>query len=62
MTSGGSRLGSGRKAADPKTKRVQFSVCLAPDTVRRIRALRAKGVKIGPLVDYFFSRYCEDEE
>lgn len=57
MTSGGKRLGSGRKPFPPEEKRVRLCLTVAPETKRAIEQLKADGVKVGVLIDDLIGAY-----
>ena len=51
-TRGGSRPGSGRKSVNPKVKRVQTTISVAPETRDKIRFLaKKKNIRIGRIID-----------
>lgn len=62
MARGGSRPGSGRPIATPDKKRVQVSISVSPETHRMLQEMRAKGIKVGQVVDEMISQYFEFED
>lgn len=58
---GGSRPGAGRKSASIDKKRVQVSISVSPQTKRMIDELRARGLKVGQVVDELIRQYFEQE-
>lgn len=60
MPSGGKRDGSGRPSINREDKRVQISISVSPDTMRRVQELREQGVKVGQVVDELIRDYFEN--
>lgn len=61
MPSGGRRDGSGRPVVHQDKKRVQISISVSPDTMRRIKDMRERGVKVGQVVDELILQYFENK-
>lgn len=52
MPSGGKRAGSGRKPAEPGSKRVQMMITIAPETREKLtEAAKRCGVSVGRIID-----------
>lgn len=51
MPSGGRRDGAGRKPTPPENKRVTVTVKVAPETRKKLDELKARGCKIGRIID-----------
>lgn len=51
MASGGARTGAGRKAKAQEEKRVTVTVKVAPETRIKLDEIKARGYKIGRLLD-----------
>ena len=52
MASGGKRPGAGRPTLEnPKDKKVQICVTIAPQTLINIHELRKDGIKVGKILD-----------
>lgn len=60
MPSGGKRQGSGRPQVKEEKKRVQISISVSPETLKRINELRGEKIKVGQLVDDLIRQYFED--
>ncbi len=56
---GGVRPGSGRHRKAEDGARVNFTAMIAPETRRRITALRAQGVGIGEALDGFIAQLAK---
>lgn len=60
MTSGGKRIGAGRKEKDPRHRRVQMMITIHPATRESLKAqARTQGITPGRLIDQMFNN---DEE
>lgn len=53
---GGTRTGAGRPVVRSAEKRVSVTMSVAPETEKKIKELRKKGIKIGKIVDDMIER------
>lgn len=58
-TRGGARPGSGRKSISQERKRVQITISISPETKARIDTMRAKGIKVGVVLDDLIRQYFD---
>lgn len=63
MASGGKRPGAGRKAIDPRDKKVQVSISVSRDCRDSMRELKAKGYDINEHIEHCITaHYLRDFE
>lgn len=55
MASGGKRPGAGRKAIDPRDKKVQVSISVSQDCRDSMRELKEKGYNINKCIERYIT-------